>query len=110
MEQVIFVMTNVPDTATARSLARALVEQKLAACVNCLPVVQSVYRWRGAVEETAEVSLLIKTRAMRYAALEAAIRAQHPYEVPEILAIAVTDGLPAYLQWICDETMDEKNA
>lgn len=102
--QTLLVLTNLPDQAAARALARTLVEQRLAACANILAQCHSVYRWQGGLEEASEVPLLIKTTAARYAALQAAIRAAHPYELPEIIAVPVTRGLPAYLQWVEGET------
>ena len=107
MEQALLVLTNLADMASAQALARALVERRLAACVNVLPAVQSIYRWNGAVEEAAEVTLLIKTTAARYAELEQAIRALHPYELPEVIAVTVSAGSPAYLGWIAQETRKE---
>lgn len=107
MEQALLVLTNLSDVASARQLARALVEQRLAACVNMLPAVQSIYRWNDAVEEAAEVTLLIKTTKARYAALEEAIRSLHPYDLPEVIALPVSAGLPAYLAWIVKETRKE---
>jgi periplasmic divalent cation tolerance protein len=107
MEQALLVLTNLADMASARLLARALVEQRLAACVNMLPAVQSVYRWNDVVEEAAEVTLLIKTTTARYDELEQAIRALHPYELPEVIAVPVSAGLPAYLGWIAQETRKE---
>ena len=98
------VITNCPDEETANSIALAVVEAQLAACVNILPRVQSIYRWQGAVESAVEVPLLIKTTAAAYPALEAAIRERHPYDVPEIIALPITAGLPAYLNWLADET------
>lgn len=109
MEQVLLVMTNLPDAQSAHTLARQLVQQKLVACVNCLPGVRSVYRWQGAVEEADEVSLLMKTTQARYAGLEQAIRAAHPYDLPEIIAIPIAAGLPAYLQWVIAETKSDVN-
>ena len=98
------VITNCPDEETANRIALAVVEAKLAACVNILPRVQSIYRWQGVVESAAEVPLLIKTTAAAYPALEAAIRESHPYDVPEIIALPITAGLPAYLNWLAAET------
>ena len=98
------VITNCPDEETANRIALAVVEAKLAACVNILPRVQSIYRWQGVVESAAEVPLLIKTTAAAYPALEAAIRERHPYDVPEIIALPITAGLPAYLNWLAAET------
>jgi periplasmic divalent cation tolerance protein len=96
-----------PDTVTAQSLARHLVEQRLAACVNLLPPMQSVYRWQGQIEQAQEVQLLIKTCAERLDALSAAIVQQHPYELPEILMVSPDAGLPAYLDWIRAQTREE---
>ena len=104
MGNAILVVTNLPDTGAARTLACSLIEARLAACVNILPGVQSFYRWQGVVEEANEVSLFIKARETDYDALEAAIKAQHPYDLPEIIALSITHGLPAYLQWIEVET------
>ena len=98
------VITNCPDEETANRIALAVVEAKLAACVNILPRVQSIYRWQGVVESAAEVPLLIKTTAAAYPALEAAIRESHPYDLPEIIALPITAGLPAYLNWLAAET------
>jgi periplasmic divalent cation tolerance protein len=94
------VLCTCPDQTVARDLARQLVEQRLAACVNLVPGLTSVYHWQGKLEQGTEVLLLIKTTAARYAALEKAIQARHPYELPEIIAVTLTDGLPAYLKWI----------
>lgn len=104
MLQPLLVLTNVPDVALARALAQQLVEQRLAACVNILPAVQSIYQWQGTVEQADEITLLIKTEQARYAQLEAAIKAMHPYHVPEIIALPIVAGLPAYLDWIANET------
>ena len=98
------VITNCPDEETANRIALAVVEAQLAACVNILPRVQSIYRWQGAVESAVEVPMLIKTTAAAYPALEAAIRERHPYDVPEIIALPITAGLPAYLNWLVAET------
>ncbi len=104
MTQALLVLTNLPDLASAQALAHSLVEQKLAACANILPAVQSVYRWQGALEQAEEVSVLLKTSEARYAELEAAIGALHPYAVPEIIAVPIVAGLPAYLAWVAAET------
>jgi periplasmic divalent cation tolerance protein len=102
--RVLMVFTNMPDHESATSLAAALVEARLVACVNVLAACTSVYRWEGAVETASEVPMLMKTTVARYAALEVAIRARHPYELPEIVAVPVEHGLPAYLDWVADET------
>ena len=110
MEQVLLVVTNVPDEAAAAAIARYLVEHGLAACVNCLPGVKSLYRWQGAVEEAGEISLSIKTTRRRYAELEAAIKSMHPYQVPEIIALPVECGWQPYLDWIMKETNKDLRA
>ncbi len=103
----LLVITSCPDEDTANAIALAAVEGRLAACVNILPRCQSIYRWQGAVETASEVPLLIKTSAAAYPALEAAIRERHPYEVPEIIALPIARGLPAYLNWLADETLQQ---
>ncbi|MEO8003417.1 MAG: divalent-cation tolerance protein CutA [Betaproteobacteria bacterium] len=97
---IVIVMTNVPDRATASRLAALLVEQRHAACVNILAECTSVYRWQGKVETTTEVPLLVKTSSAAYSRVEEIIRANHPYELPEIVGIPVAHGLPAYLEWV----------
>jgi periplasmic divalent cation tolerance protein len=106
--QTLLVFTNLPDEASAQALATELVAERLAACVNVLAPCRSTYRWQGAIESTQEIPLLIKTTAERYAALEKAIRARHPYELPEIIAVPVAHGLPAYLTWVA-ETLAENS-
>jgi periplasmic divalent cation tolerance protein len=93
-----------PDTEKAAALARALVDEALAACVNIIPGVKSIYRWEGRVQEDDEVLCLIKTRPALFERARARILALHPYEVPEILAFAVDDGSPAYLDWLRKST------
>ncbi len=102
VEEVLTVFTTWPDVETARTVAHTLVEEKLAACGNIVPGVESIYRWEGKVETGAEVLVIFKTTRGCYAALEARVRALHPYEVPEVLAVRVTDGLPAYLRWVVE--------
>lgn len=104
MPAILFVLTNVPDEACARRIARTLVERRLAACVNILAPCRSVYRWQGRVEEADELPLLIKCPKAGYPALEAALLELHPYELPEIVALPVEAGLPAYLSWVAEET------
>lgn len=105
---VLLVMTTLPDRPCADALAWSLVDSRLAACVNVLAPCSSIYQWNGAVECAEEVPLLIKTSAARYAELEEAIRAAHPYETPEIVAITPTAGYAAYLAWILAETQTER--
>ena len=101
----LLVLTNLPDRAAAEKLADALIAKQVAACVNILAPCRSVYRWQGAVQHDEEHPLLIKTTRERYAALEAAIREAHPYELPEIIAVPIERGLPAYLAWVAAETL-----
>ncbi|HEY4187081.1 MAG TPA: divalent-cation tolerance protein CutA, partial [Polyangia bacterium] len=89
-----------PNRAQADAMARALVEERLAACVNIISGVQSIYRWEGKVEENEEVLCLVKTRPQLMDTLMQRIHQLHPYEVPEILAFEVTDGSPTYLSWL----------
>jgi len=100
----LLVITNLPDRESAEKLATALVERRLAACVNILAPCASVYRWQGKIQHDEEYPVLIKTVQDRYAELEASIRADHPYELPEIIAVPLAAGLPAYLQWVESET------
>lgn len=100
----LLVLTNLPDVASAEKLARALVESRAAACVNVFAACRSIYRWQGAVETADEIPLLIKTTRAAYPRVEAVVRAQHPYAVPELIAVPITHGLPAYLEWLAEET------
>ena len=103
--ETLLVLTNCPDEEVANTIALAIVEARLAACVNILPRVQSIYRWQGRVESATEIPLFIKSTATSYPALESIIRQHHPYDVPEIIALPVTQGLPAYLNWVAAETL-----
>jgi periplasmic divalent cation tolerance protein len=89
-----------PDEATGQGIAEALVGAHLAACVNLIPGLTSTYRWEGQIERTAEVLLLVKTTAVQYPQVEEAIRARHPYELPEIIAVPVQKGFLPYLDWV----------
>jgi periplasmic divalent cation tolerance protein len=104
MTEALVVLTNCPDAEIADRIARTLVEQGLAACVNRLTAAESIYRWEGAIERATEVPLLIKTTRDRYGEVELAIRQLHPYQVPEIIALPIVDGHAAYLRWIADAT------
>ncbi len=95
-----------PDAATADRLAAALVDERLAACVNLLPGLTSIYRWQGRIQREAEVLLLIKTTADRLPALRARLVELHPYELPELVAVEAVAGLPAYLDWVVTETRE----
>jgi len=100
----LLVLTNVPDVANAEKLARALVEGRAAACVNVLTACRSIYSWQGRVDTAEEIPLLIKTTAENYPQVEVIVRAHHPYAVPELIAVPITHGLPAYLDWMAKET------
>src|SRR3954470_19331302 len=100
----LLVLTNVPERAVAERLADLLIDQQLAACVNILAPCRSVYRWKGAVQHDEEHPILSNTTAERSPALEKALREGHPYELPEIIAVPIERGLPAYLDWVAAET------
>ena len=100
------VLTTWPDTESARAAARKVVEEKLAACGNVVPGIESIYRWQGNIETSSEVLVIFKTTVARYAALETRIRELHSYEVPEILSLPVGAGLPAYLRWVQESCRD----
>ena len=102
MNQNLFqiVLTTCPDAACAERIARALVEEGLAACVNILPPMRSIYRWKGKIEDVTEQLLVIKSALARFPALRDRLRALHPYELPEIIAVPIADGLPEYLAWL----------
>lgn len=98
------VLCTCPDDATATGIATALLAEKLAACVNRVAGIRSMYRWDGQIRDDAEVLLVIKTSAARYGALEALLRERHPYEIPEIIAVPVVAGAADYLNWIGQAT------
>ena len=102
MNQNLFqiVLTTCPDEACAERIARALVEEGLAACVNILPPMRSVYRWKGKIEDATELLLVIKSTVARFPAIRERLRDLHPYELPEIIAVPIVDGLPEYLAWL----------
>ena len=93
-----------PDRDTADALARLLVDQRLAACVQVLPGMRSTYRWNGAIEQADEVLLIAKTRDDRLDALIARVRALHPHELPELVAVEAAGGLAPYLAWVTEQT------
>jgi periplasmic divalent cation tolerance protein len=98
----VIVLTTLGADADASAIARALVDERLAACVNVLPPMTSTYRWNGRVEQEREQQLVIKTAAARVDALEARLRELHPYEVPEFLVVRVDRGSEAYLSWLAE--------
>lgn len=102
--QYILVLTTSPGSITAKKLANELVETGAAACVNILPKVHSVFRWKNTIEQEDEYLLFIKTAAAKYEAVEQVIRAYHPYELPEIISLPITGGLPQYLAWLEQST------
>lgn len=101
---IYLVFATFPDEASASALAEAVVNAGLAACVSVMAPCRSVYRWQGGTERSAEIPVIIKTSAARYAQLEAEIRRLHSYDVPEIVAVPVSTGLPEYLDWVARET------
>ncbi len=103
MNDILLVFTNLPDHDSAQNMAHKLVESRAAACVNILAECSSIYRWQGKIENASEVPLLIKTTRTAYPVLEEMIRSLHPYELPEIIAVSLASGLPAYLQWVAQE-------
>lgn len=101
----VMVYSTVENMAEARAIARALIERRLAACVNILPGARSVYRWEGKIEETQECALLIKTDRTRLDDLLKAARSLHPYDVPALLVLPVEGGDKAYLDWAAGEVV-----
>jgi len=104
MTEPLLVLCTAPNPDVAAELARGLVEGGLAACVNIVGAVRSIYAWEGAIHDDAEVQLLIKSRRARYAALEAWLIDNHPYDVPEVLAVPIAGGSSAYLAWLNAQT------
>ncbi len=104
MSEARIVLMTAPDAEVAATIARALVDERLAACVNVISGVRSIYRWQGNVEDDAEVLLLAKTRADRCAALAARVEALHPYELPEVVVLPVEGGSERYLDWILSDS------
>lgn len=103
--ECVVVLCTVPPDAAQR-LARGVVDEQLCACVNVLPAVRSFFRWEGRVDEAEESLLVAKTTAARFAALRDRLTELHPYDVPEVIALDVRDGLPAYLSWVVDSVRE----
>mgnify|MGYP003587253856 CR=1 FL=1 len=103
-DAILLCLCSCPDATSAEQLAGALVGERLAACINIVPGLRSVFRWQGSVQRESEVLLLIKTTRSRYPALQARLPQLHPYELPELLAVESVFGLPAYLQWVVEST------
>ena len=99
----IVVFVTAGDEETAARIARTVVEERLAACVNIVPVIRSIYRWEGELEDDREALLVMKTRADRFDALQARVAAIHPYDVPEIIRLPIEGGHAPYLEWIDNE-------
>lgn len=99
------ILITAPSLESARQIARLLVEKRLAACVNLVPGMTSIYRWEGKVQEDAEVLLLAKTHRQRLEALQAEVKAVHSYQVPEIIALPIVAGLEAYLNWVGESVL-----
>jgi len=104
MEDALVVLVTAPSPDQAAELARALVEERLAACGNVLPAIRSIYRWEGKVHDDAEALLVLKTTRGRFEALRERVIALHPYDVPEVLALPVAAGSAPYLAWLAAET------
>lgn len=104
MSDTIVVLCTCPDNTSARELAQTLLSERLAACVNLIPQVTSLYYWQGKMEESQEVQLVIKTRRTLFGVLQERLLALHPYEVPEILALPILCGNTSYLQWLQEQT------
>src|SRR5262245_45043272 len=107
MGDLVVVMTTVPTAGKGEEIAQALVEERLAACVNVLAPMTSIYRWRGAVEREPEHQMIIKTTQNRVPAVQTRLAALHPYEVPEFLVLSVADSSSAYFEWLVNETKAE---
>ena len=103
-EQVLVVMVTVKNLKEAIRIGEEMVHMKLAACANVIPVIQSIYRWKGKVAKAQEALVILKSTTPRYRALEKAITTMHTYEVPEVIALPVTKGLAAYVRWVRSET------
>lgn len=104
MTETILVITNFPDKESASTLGQMLIDEQLAACVNIMSACTSIYRWQDMTETTDEIPVFIKTQQKHYKQVEELINSMHPYELPEVIIVPITGGLPAYLQWIIEET------
>ena len=106
-EEAVVVFTTFPDQETARRIVRALVEERLIACGNLVPGVESIYRWKGEIETSGETLAILKTEIGQYSAMEQRLRNLHPYEVPECIMLRVRDGSPDYLRWITESLVGD---
>ena len=105
MEKIVQIITTSNDRDLIEKIGRDLVQKKLVACAQILGPIQSIYQWKGVVEETREWFLLMKSKDSLYPAIEEEIRKQHPYEVPEIIMTTIERGFPGYLDWVVSETI-----
>lgn len=103
-EETLVILTTWPSAESAREAARILIESRLAACANIVPGVESIYRWKDTIETSAETLVIFKATMGSYPRFEARLKELHPYEVPEVVALRPTDGLPAYMRWVEENT------
>jgi periplasmic divalent cation tolerance protein len=103
-DEVLLAFSTFPDLETARRIARDLVTENFAACANIVPAIESIYRWQGKIEQGNETLVLFKTTSARSAAFQEQLKSLHPYDVPEIIFLPVTTGLPDYLRWVADNS------
>lgn len=101
-EEVLLAFSTFPDAETARRIAHALISEKLAACANIIPTMNSIYRWKGKIETGDETIVFFKTTQDRYDAFQEKLRSLHPYEIPEIICVTIDKGLPDYLRWVVE--------
>jgi len=104
MTNVVIVLCTCPDPAEAERLAGGLIESRLAACVNILPEIRSIYRWQGVLNNDGESLMIIKTSRQEYSNVQSWLEQHHPYDVPEIIALPIEQGSGAYLDWVVNET------
>lgn len=102
--QILVIMVTAANQKEAVKIGRKVVRARLAACVNIIPAIQSIYRWKGKILKSQEVLLIFKSTKARYAVLEKTIKAIHTYDTPEIIALPVNSGIPQYIRWVCSET------
>ena len=109
MTDAVVILTTVPADDRGEAIGQALVDERLAACVNLLPPMTSIYRWRGVVEREMERQMIIKTTRNRVPAVQTRLAALHPYEVPEFLVLSAADSSSAYVEWVVNETSEESS-
>ena len=101
-DEALLALSTFPDAETARGIAHTLVSEKLAACANIIPAMNSIYRWKGKIEAGDETIVLFKTTKDHYEAFQEKLRSLHPYELPEIICVKIDRGLPDYLRWVVE--------